>query len=168
MKNECTVDYEMVKEWHGRLNVKGSRLVIFIIWCVMMVLCLGFGALFVINRAHLYAVFFFWTALFCFYKGFIQPKSVARFQYKRLCQLYGKESWTRNVTFDDDGIKIEEEKNHSHYNYCDIVKITTKDDMIFLALKTNLCMILYESKFVDCTWEDCKQKIIENNPNVKY
>ena len=168
MKNEYTVDYQTIKNWHKELNVKGVRLVLFIIWCVMTLLCLAFGIVFAFNSAHIYAFFFFWTALFCFYKGFIQPKSVSRFQYKRLVSLYGKENWTRTVSFEDDGIIIEEEKNHSHYNYCDIVKITTKNDLIFLKLKTNLFLILYKSKFVDCTWDDCKQKIIENNPNVKY
>ena len=53
------------------------------------------------------------------------------------------------------------------YNYSDILEIIEKDERIYLRLQAKAIIRLYKSKFVDCTWEECKEKIISNNPYIK-
>ena len=38
--------------------------------------------------------------------------------------------------------------------------------MIFLKLQAETVVRLYKSKFVDCTWEECREKILLNNPDA--
>lgn len=73
----------------------------------------------------------------------------------------------RTINFEDNEIIIKEEKTETKYNYSDILKIVEKDERIYLKLQDKTVIRLYKSKFVDCTWEKCKAKILENNPNVK-
>ena len=71
------------------------------------------------------------------------------------------------IRFEDNEIVIKEENIETKYNYSDILKIVEKDEIIYLNLPAKTVIRLYKSKFVDCTWEKCRAKILENNPNVK-
>lgn len=92
---------------------------------------------------------------------------IAKQQYKRFVQAYGKPSWVRTIRFEDNEIIIKEEKTETKYNYSDILEIVEKDENIYLKLQAKMVIRLYKSKFIDCTWEECKEKILSNNSNVK-
>lgn len=83
-----------------------------------------------------------------------------------LAITYGKNSWLRTICFEDNRIIIKEEKTETSYNYSDIQEIAEKGDRIYLKVQSKAIIRLYKSKFIDCTWNDCKIKILEMNPNV--
>ncbi len=167
MRNEYTVDLTVLREWHKDQLYKGANLVLFILWCVTLIACIPLGIINAFRGVHIYTFFWFWTSVFCIYKAFFYNKIKFKQWYKRLVLAYGKESWIRTIRFEDNGIVVEEEKNKSHFYYADIIEIEERNERIYIKFKSRMYVVLYASKFVDCTWEECKSVILENNPDVK-
>ncbi len=167
MRNEYIIDWPLLKKWTNEGHHSGIRLVFFIVWCVLLVGSLVFGILSIIDSMYSTAFYFLLLALFSFYRAFLWNIMIAKRQYKRLTQTYGKNSWIRTIRFADEGIIIKEEKTETKYSYSDVQEIVEKDDRIYLRVQAKTVIRLYKSKFIDCSWEDCKTKIIQNNPNIK-
>ena len=167
MRNEYIIDWPLLKKWTNESQHSGVRLVFFIVWCVLLVGSLVIGIISIIANMYSNAFYFALIALFSFYRAFLWNIMIAKQQYKRFAQTYGKNSWVRTINFEDNEIIIKEEKTETKYNYSDILEIVEKAERIYLKLQDKYVIRLYKSKFVDCTWEDCKTKIIQNNPNIK-
>lgn len=166
MRNEYTIDWPLLKKWTNESHHSGIRLVFFIGWCVFLIGSLVLTIFLVVSNMYSDAFYFLLIALFSFYRAFIWNMMIAKQQYKRYAQTYGKNSWVRTISFEENEIIIKEEKAEAKYNYSDIVNIVEKDDRIYLHLRAKTVIRLYKSKFIDCTWEECKDKIRLNNSNV--
>ena len=167
MRNEYIVDWQLLKKWTNESRYSGIRLVFFIVWCVLFAGSLVFTVLSIATNMNTNAFYFILIALFSFYRAFLWNIMIAKQQYKRFAQTYGKNSWVRIISFEDNEIIIKEEKAETRYNYSDILEIVEKDEKIYLKLQAKTIIRLYKSKFVDCTWKECKEKILLNNPNIK-
>lgn len=95
--NEYQVTWERYRSWIAENMVKGTRLVMMIIWGVYTLLCL---ALMMIDNSTLKGMYFVMVA-FGIYRAFFRIFVIARSQYRRLAQSYGKENWTRRITFEE-------------------------------------------------------------------
>ncbi|MBQ7935534.1 MAG: hypothetical protein IJ333_04220 [Clostridia bacterium] len=166
MKNEYIVDWPLLKQWTKESHYSGVRLAFFIGWCIFVFVFFVFSFLSIATLMYTSAVLFFTMALFCFYRAFIWNLMIAKQQYRRLAQTYGKDSWVRMIRFTEEAIVIEEENTKIQYNYSDVQEIIEKDEKIYLKVQAKTIIRLYKSKFVDCTWEDCKAKILEKNRNL--
>lgn len=166
MKNEYTVDWPLLKKWTNESHHSGIRLAFCIFWCVLLLASIAFTVLLVVVDRYKYAILFGFIALFSFYRAFLWNIMIAKQQYERLAETYGKNCWVRTICFEDNEIVIKEEKSEIKYNYTDIVKIVEKGERINLILQGKTVIRLYQSKFSDCNWEDCKARIIENNSNL--
>lgn len=167
MRNEYTIDWPLVKKWANENQYKGKHLIIFILWCVILVSALALGVLAATVELHTYTIGFGLMALLSVYTTFFRNSVIARKQYKMFVTTYGKESWLRTIIFEDDGIVLKEETTEIKYAYSQVAEIAEKDEVICLKLHTKMVIRLFRSKFIDCTWEECKEKIIANNPDVK-
>ena len=167
MRNEYTIDWPLLKKWTNESHYSGMRLIFFILWCALLIGSIVFVVLSIVANMYFYGLIYILIALFSFYRAFLWNIMIAKQQYKRLAQIYGKTSWVRTISFEDDGIVIKEEKTETKYNYSDILDIVEKDERIYLKLQAKTVMRLYKSKFVDCTWKECKVKILRNIFNIK-
>ncbi len=167
MKNEYIVDWQLLKKWTNESRFSGIRLFFFVSWCVLVTVFIVFIVLFIVANMYDYIYYFVLFAILSFYYAFFQNTIIAKKQYKRLVQIYGKSSWVRTISFEENEIVVKEEKAETKYNYSDILEIVEKDERIYLKLQAKAVLRLYKSKFVDCSWDDCKKRIIENNPNLK-
>ena len=167
MRNEYKIDWPLLKKWTKESHYSGKRLAFFIVWCILLVGSLAMTALSFTVSLYEYAVFFVFVALFCLYRAFFWNTAIAKRQYKVLAQTYGKDSWLRTICFEENEIIMKEEKSEFRYQYTDVVGIVEKGEKIYLQLRAKMVIRLYRSKFVDGSWEDCKKRILLNNPNVK-
>ncbi|MBO4432611.1 MAG: YcxB family protein [Clostridia bacterium] len=167
MRNEYIIDWPLLKKWTNERHHSGIRLALYIVWCILLVGSFVFTILSIVANMYTNAFYFILIALFSFYRAFLWNVMIAKQQYKRFAQTYGKNSWVRTISFEENGIVIKEEKTETKYNYSDILEIVEKDEGIYLRLQAKTVIRLYKSKIVDCTWEECKEKIISNNPNIK-
>ena len=167
MKNEYIIDWSLLKKWTNESHHSGIRLAFFIFWCFLLAGSTVFTVLSIVANMYSNVFYFILIALFSFYRAFLWNIMIAKQQYKRFAQIYGKNSWVRTISFEDNEIIIREEKTETKYNYSDILEIVEKDERIYLKLQAKAVIRLYKSKFVDCSWEECKEKIISNNSNIK-
>lgn len=169
MRNEYTVDRLLLKKWTMESRFRGVRLVLFILLCALFVMTLALSIFYIIAGLNIYiTICLVFGALICLYRAFITYPRFARRQYKRLSKTYGKDSWIRTITFENDCLTVREETAESRFDYTDILEVFEKDDSIHLKLKSYAYIRLYRTKFVDTTWDDCKTLILKKNPNVKY
>lgn len=166
MINEYVIDWPHLKKCANESRV-GLRLVCFILGCLLLAVSLFFAVSSIVDGMYTAAYSFILIALLDIYIAFFLNNLIVKLQYKRLAQIYGKNSWVRTISFEDDKIIVREEKSEIKYDYSDILSIVEKDERIYLKLQAKFVIGLYKSKFVDCTWEDCKTKIVQNNPNIK-
>ena len=166
MKNEYTVDWPLLKKWINESHYSGTRLIFLIIWCVILLVALVFGVLSVIFEQYTNVIYFALIALISLYRAFFWRLIRAKREYDRLSEEYGKESWTRTIELVNEGLVITEEKTVMKYGYMEIDKITEKDDTVYIRFKSKSVIRLYKSRFVDCTWEECRSKITQNNPEL--
>lgn len=167
MRNEYVVDWPLLKKWTNENSYSGVLLAFFIVWCVLMVATLVLAVLALLDQVYAYALFFALLAFFCFHRAFLWNTMIAKRQYKRFVQLYKKDSWVRTIRFEEDKIIVCEEKSENILDYSDVLEIVEKEDTIHLKMPARMVIRLCKSKFIDCTWEECKNKILESNPDVK-
>ena len=167
MRNEYIVDWSLVKKSINEYQYKGIRLMIFILWGLILVSTLALCILAAVVEEYVYMVCFGLMAMLSVYTMFFRNSVIARKRYKMFVTTYGKESWLRTISFEDNGIVLKEETTEIKYAYSQVAEIDEKDAVICLKLHTEMIVKLFRSKFIDCTWDDCKAIIIANNPNVK-
>lgn len=152
--NEYQVTWKLYQSWAAENMTKGVRFVMMVIWCVLALLSL---ALAIVAESGFKSLFFV-LAVFAFYRAFFRIFVIAKSQYRRLAQSYGKDNWTRRISFEDDGITLSEEKASFHYDYSDIINIREKGNEICLDASDKTVLRLYKDAFVESSWEECKAK----------
>ena len=153
--NEYQVTWKRYRSWAAENMVKGARLVMMIIWCVFALLCL---ALMMIDNLAFRSLYFLLAAL-GIYRAFFRNFVIARSQYRRLAQNYGKENWTRRIAFEDDGITLTEGNLSFRYDYSDIINIREKGNKIWLDASNKTVLRLYRDAFVKSDWDECKSRL---------
>ena len=168
MRNEYIIDWPLLKKWNKESNYSGLGLAVFIYRCALLVCSIVCIVWTFMANMYSYCIYFALISLFCFYRAFLWNIMIIKHRYKRFVQTYGKKSCILTICFEDNEIVIKEEKTETKYNYSDILRIVEKDEIVYLRLQAKKVMRLYKSKFIDGTWGECKEKILLNNPNVKY
>ena len=110
MRNAYIIDWPLLKKWTNESHHSGIRLALFIVWCVLLVGSLVFAILSIVANMYTNVLYFVLIALFSFYRAFLWNIMIAKQQYKRFAQTYGKNSWLRTIDFVDNEIIIKEEK----------------------------------------------------------
>ena len=104
MRNEYIIDWPLLKKWTNESHHSGIRLVFFILWCVLLTGSLVFSVISIVANMYANAFYFILIALFSFYRAFLWNVMIAKQQYKRFAQTYGKNSWVRTISFEENGI----------------------------------------------------------------
>lgn len=112
MRNEYIIDWPLLKKWTNESHHSGIRLALFIVWCILLVGSLVFAILSIVANMYTNAFYFILIALFSFYRAFLWNIIIAKQQYKRFAQTYGKNSWLRIINFDDNEIVIKEKNRN--------------------------------------------------------
>ena len=155
--NEYRVTWKVYRSWACENMLKGPRLVMAVIWCLMAV---GFIVLGIVNDLNL-DILCFWMAVFCIYRAFFRVFVLAKGQYRMLAKTYGGENWTRRIAFEEDGISLTEGNASVRYAYSDIVNIREKGNKIWLDAANKTVLRLYRDAFVESGWEECRHKLDE-------
>ena len=154
--NEYQVTWERYRSWIMERALKGARLVMVVIWCVIALVCLAFA----VSVTSVFRLYFLFLGAFAIYRAFFRILVLAKKQYSQLARSYGKENWTRRIIFGDDGITLaDEEKSTIRYAYSDIVKVREKGNMICLDASDKSVLRLYKDAFVESDWEECKARL---------
>lgn len=159
--NEYQVTWKLYRSWAAENMTKGAQLVMMIIWCVYALPCL---VLAMVAESGFKSLFFV-LAAFGIYRAFFRTFVIAKSQYRRLALSYGKENWTRRITFEDDGINLTEGKASFHYNYSDIVGVRENGNKIWLDASDKTVLRLYRDALVESDWEECKGRLIKLEEN---
>lgn len=156
--NEYKVTWKLYRSWATENMLKGSRLVMMIIWCVFALACLILGIVFWPE----FRLFYLVMALFGIYRAFLRIYVVSRAQYRRMAQAYGMHDWVRRIAFEEDGISLTEGNFSYKYTYADIKEVCEKENKIWLYAANKTVLRLYREAFVEGTnWEECKARISE-------
>ena len=166
MRNEYSVDRRLYRQWVRENAFRGTKLVFFIVWCVLFLVMAGLAVWRFAAGGTAEGVLFLLMAAFCLYRAFLRDRLFVDRQFEKLSRYYGKGSWTRRIDFEDGGIVLTEEKTRQEIAWDDLLKMTEKDDLIVLRMRTDAAVRLYRSKFTDCEWKDCREKILQNAPQV--
>ena len=154
--NEYQVTWERYRSWIMERALKGARLVIVVIWCVIALVCLAFA----VSVTSVFRLYFLFLGAFAIYRAFFRILVLAKKQYRQLARSYGKENWTRRIIFGDDGITLaDQEKSTIRYAYSDIVNVSEKGNMICLVASDKSVLRLYKDAFVESEWEECKARL---------
>lgn len=157
--NEYQVTWKQYRSWVAENMVKGARLVMMIIWCLLAILCLALAVLAGSVTRRLYVV----LAVFSIYRAFFRIFIITRNQYRLLAKSYGGENWTRRIAFEEDDIILTEGNLTVRYDYSDIVGIREKGNKIRLDAADKTVLRLYRDAFVESDWEECKRKLQERS-----
>ena len=152
--NEYQVTWKLYRSWVAENMTKGARLVMMVAWCVITLLCLVLA----ITAESGFKSLFFVLAVLGIYRAFFRSFVIAKSQYRRLALSYGKESWTRRIAFEDDGINLREGNLSLHYAYSDIINIHEKENEIRLDASDKTVLRLYKDAFVESSWNECRAK----------
>lgn len=152
--NEYQVTWKLYRSWVAENMTKGARLVMMVVWCVITLLCLVLA----ITAESGFKSLFFVLAVFGIYRAFFRSFVIAKSQYRRLALSYGKESWTRRIAFEDDGINLREGNLSLHYAYSDIINIHEKKNEIRLDASDKTVIRLCKDAFVESSWNECRAK----------
>ena len=165
MKNEYTVNFEMFKEWLKRNRFKGMWLFLHIAYGFFFVAFLCFAVWSALKLDLVYTVYFSVLTLLSAYLVLFRFDQRVKSTYKKNAQIIGKDSWTTTIIFEEDCIHvIEAEKFEMRLNYTDVIKIIENGDLVILRLPGKRSLRVYKSAFVDSSWDECRAKLISENP----
>lgn len=153
--NEYQVTWKRYRSWVAENMTKGAQLVMMIVWCVIALLCLVLA----VTAESGFKSLFIFLGVFGIYRAFFRIFVIAKSQYRRLAQSYGKENWTRRISFGNDGIDLTEGNVSIHYAYSDIINIREKENEIRLDASDKTVLRLYRDAFVESSWDECKSRI---------
>ena len=160
--NEYQVTWKLYRSWVAENMTKGARLGWMVAWCMIT---LNFLVLATVAESGFKSLFVILT-VFGIYRAFFRSFVIAKSQYRRLAQSYGKENWTRRISFEDNGIDLTEGNLSIHYAYSDIINIHEKENEIRLDASDKTVLRLYRDAFVESGWEECKSRLSKLKENV--
>lgn len=161
MKNEYCITWKLYRSWAFENLFKGARLTFLIIWSLFCLVSLWLGL-------SGFNIFYIFLAIFCFYRAVLRTLLFAKKQYKTLVKMYGKENWTRTITFEDSCISLIEGPISIQYSYTDLAGIREKDNKIWLIFNNSTVIRLYKNAFVDSDWTECKSLITARDPAADH
>ena len=106
---------------------------------------------------YLYALMF----LIAIFKLFIQRFIIWSKRYKLYSTTYGVTEWIRTTEFLDDEIVLTDHTSVSKFKYSNIQKIKEKNNVVMIFMNNNMALRLYKDSFVEGSWDECKQMILE-------
>ncbi len=163
MKNEYKITKNLMKSWAKEYHLHGAKnVILFITWCILGIV--GIAGLIISIELHidwLISYLYALVALIAFYKLFIARFVVYSKGYKLFSSTYGVAEWIRSVEFLDDEIVLTDHTTVNKFKYENIEKIKEKNNDIIVFMKHNLALRLYKDAFVEGTWQECKEKILE-------
>lgn len=159
MKNQYTVNKDVVKSWtkefiiNGALDVVSIVLTAFVGLCGLFIITLNiiFG---VDDWLNLYLGILF--IAFSIYRLFFARFLIWNQRYKQMTKIYGVDEWQRTTEFLDDEILLSEHNATNKLQYKNIKRIKEYEDKVFIFFEGRAAIRLYKNAFIDCTWEDCK------------
>ena len=163
MKNEYTVDYNLLKSFLIEAKFSGIRLGFFIGYCIIAFGMLAVTVLYLVfipNFDKIAVFMMFIVVFFAIYSAFIRDLIIFKKQYNFLVKTYGCKSWTRTIVFGDEKITTTEATRTITCNYSDIIDITENGNRIWIKLSNKTVIRLFKDAFIDCTWEECKDYIL--------
>ncbi len=166
MTNEYTVDRRLYRQWARENAFRGTRLVMFIVWCVLFLAMAGLAVWrFAAGDAGGGAVYVLFAA-FCLYRAFLRNVLIAERQFGQMSRYYGKKSWTRRIGLTDGGLVLTEEKTRQEIAWDDLSEMTEKGDLVVLRTRGGGAVRLYKSKCAGCEWKDFRETILHNAPQT--
>ena len=161
MVNQYTVTWQLYKSWLKDSQRRGKRRAFFLLWCVLSLVCIGGGLVFLwLGVRSPYVIGYFLFGILSLYRAFLRNLLIAKAQYKALAKAYRAQPWTRTIEFGQDGITMREGMQTMRFLYSDIVSIREKEDEISLDLYTGGVIRIYKSAFTDGDWPGCKATIL--------
>ena len=163
MKNEYKITKDLIKSWAKEYHLHGAaNIFMFILWCVVGVAGL-LGLIFTVQLQSDWIVVYLYSLLFAIavFKLFIQRFIVWSKRYKLFCTTYGVTEWMRTTEFLDDEIVLTDHTSISKFRYSNIQTIKEKNNIVMIFMNNNMALRLYKDAFVEGSWQECKEKILE-------
>ena len=163
MKNEYKITKELIRSWAKEYHVHGAtNIFLFILWCVVGII--GFSGLIFSIMLHTdWVVIYLYALMFviAIFKLFIQRFIIWAKRYKLYSTTYGVTEWMRTIEFFDDEIVLTDHTSVSKFKYINIQKVQEKGNVVMIFLNNNMTLRLYKDAFVEGSWDECKQMILE-------
>ena len=163
MKNEYKITKDLIKSWAKEYHLHGAaNIFLFILWCVAGVVGLS-GLIFTVQLQSDWIVVYLYSLLFAIavFKLFIQRFIVWSRRYKLFCTTYGVTEWMRTTEFLDDEIVLTDHTSISKFRYSNIQTIKEKNNVVMIFMNNNMALRLYKDAFVEGSWQECKERILE-------
>ena len=162
MTNRYQVTWERYRSWAVENIWKGRNLFLAVVWSALALVCVLLGIAYAMNSyGIMFPAVYFLFAVLCTYHAFFRVIVAAKAKYRKLGKLYGAENWTREIIFQEDGIRLVEGNIVIQIAYQDIVNLRDKDNKVWIDLANKTVMRMYKDTFVDGDWESCKRRICE-------
>lgn len=161
MKNEYIVTKELTKSWAKEYHLRNKKVILlFVMLCIIAVCGLTSLILLVIFKGGWFEIYISLLLLFlAIYKLFFERFLVIARRYDLCAKTYGVTEWVRITEFIDEEILLTEHTSSIKYSYTQITGIKEKGNVVFILLNNNSTIRLYKDAFVDCSWEECKERI---------
>ncbi len=160
MKNQYTVNKDLVKSWAKEFIINGSASIIALAVQAIIFLCgaalIWMGFAFNLESKGIYLILGAYFIFYSIYRLFFSRFVVWNKRYKQLSEIYGVNEWQRTIEFLDEEIALTEHNSTNKLQYKSIKTIKEHKDMVFIFLEGGASIRLYKNAFIDCTWEECK------------
>ena len=163
MKNEYKISKDLFKSWAKEYHIHGAaNIFLFILWCVVGVAGIAGTAFSIALHIDLTVVYLYaLMLLIAIFKLFIQRFIIWSKRYKLYSTTYGVTEWVRTTEFLDDEIVLTDHTSVSKFKYSNIQKIKEKNNVVMIFMNNNMALRLYKDSFVEGSWDECKQMILE-------
>ncbi len=166
MKNEIRITKKEMMSWAKEYHIYGAvNIIFFSAWVLMGLFGItGLISLSVFTAKGVEFEFFIWYAyafflLISVYKLFVSRFIFMANHYKTFSKMYGVTEWLRTVEFADEDIILTDHTSVTKILYGNIKKIKENKNTVMILLNNNSAIRLYKDRFVEGSWEECKEKI---------
>lgn len=160
MKNEYKITKKLMMSWAHEYILRGIiDIILFILWGIIGASGVATLIVLAVKGGH----WLNWFFSICFillsvFKLFISRFVIMSRKYKMFSKTYGVSEWLRTVEFTDEEITVTDHTTVMKFSY-DIKRIAEKNNSVVIFFNNNSAIRLYKDKFVEGTWEECKQFI---------
>ena len=163
MKNEYTVNKELMRSWARQRNFgSGADMGLFVLWVITAVCGVAGTVKFCISSGKITdLVISLWLVGIAVYKLFFSKYFVWNKRFDQLSKSYGMSKWQRSTEFLDNEVKLSENSSSVSFKYSQIKKLKEKGKLVMLFLDNGLAVRIYKDAFVDGSWEECKKLLVE-------
>ena len=169
MKNEYKITKELLRSWAKEYHIHGAaNIFLFILWCVVGIIGIS-GLIFSIALHTDWIVVYLYALMLVIavFKLFIQRFIIWSKRYKLYSITYGVTEWMRTTEFLDDEIVLTDHTSVSKFKYSNIQKIKEKNNVVMIFMNNNMALRLYKDAFIEGSWEECKERLLEKRKQFK-